>query len=68
MKFLKLFLIDFGQHQKVVHDQPSVKWSSRKSNYMLLKVNKIHTFFFQKILLEKVIGQQMKEERHDKKY
>ena len=46
MKFLKLFLIDFGQHQKVVHDQPSVKWSSRKSNYMLLKVNKIHTFFF----------------------
>ena len=65
--FLMLLLKIFCLHQKVVYGWPSIKWTSWNGNFILYNVIllKVEVQFVRKILLEMVIGQQMKEEVYD---
>ena len=61
-------LKNFCLHQKVVYGRPSIKWTSWNGNFILYNdviLLKVEVQFVKKILLEMVIGQQVKEEVYD---
>ena len=63
------FLKVLAKHQKVAHGRPSITWTSWKGNDMLYYCyvikNRLDIQFVKQILLEMVIGQQMKREGYD---
>ena len=65
--FFNALAKNFCLHQKVVYGLPSIKWTSWNGNFILYNVIllKVEVQFVRKILLEMVIGQQMKEEVYD---
>ena len=63
------FFKALAKRQKVAHGWPSITWTSWKGNDMLYYCyvikNRLDIQFVKQILLEMVIGQQMKREGYD---